>query len=99
MANFEGKETDKAKEIAATPWQSMSWKKVDCCQKLVENKIWEDVETGVPDCFCRWRTIFPCMNDTISSSFCDSERAILCQGYSGAITVSDHSRLQPSASL
>jgi hypothetical protein len=53
MANFEGPDTDRAKEIRATSWQGMSWKKVDCCQKLVENKVWEDVETGVPDCFCR----------------------------------------------
>ena len=26
---------------------------VNCCQRLVDNKVWEDVSSGVPDCFCR----------------------------------------------
>ena len=90
MANFDGTDTDKAKEVAATPWKMLSWKNADCCQKLVEDKVWEDVETGVPDCFCRcvgmcqdaWREQLRyshClkvhrMYDTVATSVVDASR-------------------------
>jgi hypothetical protein len=28
-------------------------KQVNCCQNIVEDKVWEDAITGVPDCMCR----------------------------------------------
>jgi len=40
-------------DLAATPWEKVSWQQVDCCQKLADDKVWEDVDTGVPECLCR----------------------------------------------
>jgi len=36
-----------------TSWTAVSWSQVNCCQRLVDKTIWEDISTGVPDCFCR----------------------------------------------
>ena len=36
-------------------WKSLSWSQVNCSQRLVDKSIWEDISTGVPDCFCRDR--------------------------------------------
>lgn len=38
---------------AITDWEKTSWSQIDCCQYLNNDLIWEDAETGVPDCFCR----------------------------------------------
>eukprot|EP00960_Hanusia_phi_P048084 758760-Hanusia_phi.AAC.5 len=39
--------------LAGLNWTRLSWSNVDCCQKVNKVKQWEDVRTGVPDCFCR----------------------------------------------
>ena len=54
-ARLQTLEDDEGKRdvLKETPWQQMSWKTVNCCQKLDDDKVWEDEISGVPDCFCR----------------------------------------------
>ena len=39
--------------ISISDWTTTSWYDVDCCVSMDNPSVWEDTETGVPDCFCR----------------------------------------------
>lgn len=39
--------------IKISDWSTTSWNDIDCCRSMNNPSVWEDSETGVPDCFCR----------------------------------------------
>ncbi|EKX55276.1 hypothetical protein GUITHDRAFT_131517 [Guillardia theta CCMP2712] len=58
--------------LAGLNWTRLSWSNVDCCQKINKVKQWEDVRTGVPDCFCRDILM---QSEYKTSSFCMLQQA------------------------
>jgi len=58
--------------LAGLNWTRLSWSNVDCCQKVNKVKQWEDVRTGVPDCFCRDVLM---QSEYKTSSFCMLQQA------------------------
>lgn len=38
---------------AITNWEATSWSQINCCHYVNNVLMWEDADSGVPDCFCR----------------------------------------------
>ncbi len=71
-----------------TDWQTTSWKDVSCCQSMNHPAVWEDPETGVPDCICRdivvrsfYRTSAFCMLEQACANALRDFNKVFGEGY------------------